>query len=80
MSGVRTGLDYTACIARIERALPRWKTSGGDVFADHPVDTLMDDVCVMEVATLAADASRREREAASADTVASKKRQVIGEG
>jgi len=80
MAGVRTGLDYTACIARIERALPRWLESGGEVFAPHTVDSLMDDLQIMERATLQADADRRDREAAEADTVASKKQQVIGGG
>lgn len=63
MSG-RTGLDYTACFATLDRYLPRWQASDA-AFAALTVEDLMGDVQIIERALLDADAEARERDNAT---------------
>lgn len=58
----RTGLDYSACYALLDRQLPAWRAASPGAFEGCTVDALMADVQVVEWSTLHADGQRRQRE------------------
>lgn len=65
MGGVPTGLDGAACAALIARLLPKWKRHLADdglkaqVDMHYSVADALDDLHVIELATLAAHMQRR---------------------
>ena len=60
--GSRTGMDYPACLALLDRYLPQWQDGGGSAFVDVTVTDLMADVQVIESAMLVADGERAARD------------------